>query len=212
MKIIRNLFVFIMLFGIGYFLFKVGKDNNGHFIANVVTGTAADSFFTYPNLKGPMDSTVVPTMHRSSWRKYSTGPNFGIAVLLLDTGNESNWLGIVHSFKSFGIPFKLYTNVDSALKNDVVYAYPSIDATINQNILNKLAAFPARGGTLITQNIESGLNQVFGFKTSYGTNKNYKIRIADFNNPVLKEFTDSKEREISLADPKLFKESEGTYN
>ncbi len=212
MKIVRNIFVFVMLFGIGYFLFKVSKDKNGHFIAPIVTQTAADSFFIFPNVKGPMDSTVVQSMHRSDWRKYSTGPNFGIAVLLLDTGKESNWMGIAHAFKTFGIPFKFYTNVDSALKNDVVYAYPAIDASINQNILNKLAAFPQKGGTLISQNIESGLDQVFGFKTSSGTNQNYKIRIADINNPILKEFTDSKEREISLCDPKLFKESEGTYN
>ncbi len=209
MKIIRNIFVFIMLFGIGYFLFKVTRDRNGHFIAQV---TAADSVFIFPNLKGPLDSTVIKPMHRSTWTKYSKGPNYGIAVLLLDTGTNSNWMGLVHAFKTFGIPFKLYNNVDSALKNDVVYAYPAIDASLNPTTLAKLTNFPQKGGTLIAQNVESGLNQVFGFRAAYGTSQNYKIRIADFNNPVLKEFTDSKEREISLADPKLFKESEGTYD
>ena len=209
MKIVRNIFVFVMLFGIIYFLFKVDRDKNGHFIATV---TANDSIFIFPNLKGPTDSTVIKPTHRSSWKKYSTGPSFGVAVLLLDTGKESNWMGLVHAFKTFGIPFKLYTNVDSALKSDVVYAYPSIDASLNPTILAKLTNYPQRGGTLIAQNIESGISQVFGFRASYGTTHNYKIRIADFNNPILKEFNDSKEREISLADPKLFKESEGTYN
>jgi hypothetical protein len=208
MKIIRNLFVIVLLFGIGYFLFKVDRDNGGNFIAQV---SQADSVFIFPGVKGPADSTVIKPTHRSSWKKYATGENYGIAVLLMDTSDNANWLGLVHTFKSFGIPFRFYTNVDSALKNDVVFVYPFINGSMDQTALAKLAQFPQKGGTLIGQCVEGALNQVFGFTSMYTTNRNFKIEIADFDNPILKEFTDPNELEIILANKVLVKQSEGTY-
>ncbi|HTB31750.1 MAG TPA: hypothetical protein VK808_06975 [Bacteroidia bacterium] len=207
MKIVRNLFVLVLLFGIGYFLVKVSRDK-GNFIPTLIP---EDSVFKFPNLVGPMDSTVIKPMHRTSWKKYATGEGFGIAVLLTDTSVNSNWLGIVHAFKSFGIPFRLYTNVDSALQHDVVYVYPTINASMDGSMLAKLAQFPQKGGTLIGQDIEGGLSQVFGFTGMYGSTTNFKIQIKDINNPVLKDFTDSKEREISLGNPETYKECVGTY-
>ncbi len=210
MKIIRNIFIIVLLFGIGYFLFRVNIEK-GHFIPNA---TAADSLFIFPGVKGPMDSTVIPPVKRSSWKKYATGDNFGVAVVLLDTSVNSNWMGLAHAFKSFGIPFKFYyyTDIDEALKSDVVYMYPTIDAGFRGDVLAKLANYPRRGGTLIGQCVESGMNDVFGFRTSNGTSQNYVMRISDFDNPIVKEFTDPHEREIRIADPKLFTESEGTYD
>jgi hypothetical protein len=209
MKIIRNLFVVVLLFGIGFFIFRVDIEK-GHFIPGA---THADSIFIFPGLTGPMDSTVIPPMHHTSWGKYATGENFGIAVVLLDTGVNSNWMGLAHAFKAFGIPFKFYykTDIDQAVKNDVVYVYPMINDGMNGSILAKLAEVPRRGGTLIGQCVESGLTQVFGFGGAVGSDQNYKIRISDFDNPMLKEFTDPFEREISIANPQIYHESEGTY-
>ena len=208
MKIIRGLFIIVLLFGIGYFLFKVDHNKDGQFVPGVLV---PDSVYKYTNVTGPKDSTVIAPMHRTSWKKYSVGPDYGIAILLLDTNDNSNWLGLVHTFKSFGIPFKVYTNVDSALKHDIIYVYPFINGSMDRTALNKLAQFPQHGGTLIAQCVEGILDQVFGFTSMITTNKNFSARIADVNNPVLKEFTDPKEREIMFANRELFKESEGTY-
>ncbi len=207
MKIVRGLFILVLLFGIGYFLYKVDHEK-GEFIPALVT---TDSVYRFPKLTGPMDSTVIQPMHRTSWKKYSKGESYGVAILLLDTNDNSNWLGLVHTFKSFGIPFKIYTNVDSALKHDVIYVYPFINGSMDRTALNKLAQFPQHGGTLIAQCVEGILDPVFGFTSMISTNKNFSVKIADANNPLLKEFTDPKEREIRLADHTIFKESEGTY-
>lgn len=209
MRIIRNLILIIFLLAVGYFLFKYKQSRDE---ANPLTDLTKDSVYIFPGVKGPMNASIVQPMHRTSWKKYATGEDYGIAVLLLDSSQNSNWMGLVHAFKSFGIPFKFYTNVDEALKNDVVYVYPGVDASTNPVILAKLTNFPQRGGTLIGQCVDGGLDQVFGFNTSNGTNQNYRIRISNFNSPILKEFTDPKEKEISLANPQLFKESEGTFN
>jgi len=207
MKIVRIICLAAVLIGIGYFMFGVvrGKDpfKPGAF--------DKDSVFIFPGVTGPMDSTIIQPLHRTSWTKYATGENYGIAILLTDTGVNSNWLGLVHAFKSFGIPFRLYINVDSALQNDVVYVYPSIDASMNSVTLHKLAEFPKKGGTLIGQCIEGELNSVFGFKKAVASTANFKIDISDFNNPLLNEFTDSKEREISLGNSEIYKETVGTY-
>jgi len=207
MKIIRSIFLVVLLFGIGYFLFKVGSDKD-KFVPTLIS---VDSVYKFPNVKGPMDSTVIAPTHRTSWKKYADGESYGVAILLLDTNDNSNWLGLVHTFKTFGIPFRIYTNVDSALKHDVVYVYPYINGAMDRTALAKLTNFPQKGGTLIAQCVEGVLNPVFGFNSMITTNKNFSAQIADTNNPLLKEFTDRKERKIMFADPELFKESEGTY-
>jgi hypothetical protein len=207
MKIVRIICVLAVLFGIGFFMFGIvrGKDpfKAGYF--------DKDSVFIFHGVTGPMDSTIIQPMHRTSWTKYATGENYGIAILLTDTSVNSNWLGLVHAFKSFGIPFRLYMNVDSALQNDVVYVYPSIDGSMNGATLRKLAKYPKNGGTLIGQCIEGGLDKVFGFKKVIASDTNFKIRMSDYSNPLLQEFTDSKEREISLGSSLTYKETVGTY-
>ncbi len=207
MKIVRSLFILVLLFGIGYFLFKVDHEK-GEFIPTLVS---TDSVYRFSKLTGPMDSTIIQPMHRTSWKTYSKGESYGIAILLLDTNDNSNWLGLVHTFKSFGIPFKVYANVDSALKHDVIYVYPFINGSMDRIALNKLAQFPQHGGTLIAQCVEGILDPVFGFTSMISTKKNFSARIADVNSPLLKEFTDPKEREIMFANHALFNESEGTY-
>jgi hypothetical protein len=209
MKIIRTLFAIVLLFGIGYFLIVV---NNGK--GNLLpTFVATDSVYIFPGVKGPMDSSIIKPMHRTSWRKYDNGEKYGIGVLLTDTTVNSCWLGIVHAFKTFGIPFRLYTNVDEAVAHhDVIFVYPTVNASMDQHMLSVLEKFPLQPGhTLIAQDVEGALDETCGFKGMIGSTHNFKINIVDTSNPILKEFTDPKERQISLANHDTYRESIGTY-
>jgi hypothetical protein len=207
MKYLRAIFALMMLFFIGYFIFNtvINKNVSGH---ELVT---QDSIYYFKGLTGPAGRSVITPPHRSSWRKYSHGNNFGIGIFLTDT--NCNWLGIAHAFKTFGIPFKFTTNVDTAILHDVVLVYPVVSAEkINPYALSRLAEFPKKGGTLIGDCVAGGLFPTFGITQANVSDKNFKIRMHDIYNPLLKEFTDPKEREISLGNTKESLETINTYN
>ncbi|MES2606223.1 MAG: polysaccharide deacetylase family protein [Pseudomonadota bacterium] len=121
----------------------------------------------FPELVGPVAPTAIPeTPAVTLPTTYADGSNNGIAILLKDA--DSSWLGLVHGFKSIGIPFRIVTTAEEALQHKVVLVYPTLTgANTAAEDLQRLAAHVRNGGTLIGFSvIGGGMPDVFGFGSS----------------------------------------------
>lgn len=115
-------------------------------------------------LAGPETASAMPAAQPSTLADYGEGGESRMAVLITD--ENSNWLGVVHGFKTIGIPFVVTTDVERALTHDVVFVYPMISGrTVAPEDLQALRKFPDSGGTLIGTNVlGGGMKDIFGFE------------------------------------------------
>ena len=205
MRIRKRLIVLILLIVgiIGYKYYKRIHKSNFEIDKKQV--------YIFKDKEGPLTNSTLPTFAKTSWKKYTGGPNYGIGILLSDT--NSSWLGLVHAFKSFGIQFKIYTTTDDAIKHDVILVYPLISGKVfKENDLKKLDNYLRHGGTLIGVNVLGGLIEDFGFKNAIPSRTNFKVKINDMESIITNKFTDAKEQEISLGDKNSFDKTIGTYH
>ncbi len=155
----------------------------------------------FPRISGPIPRTIVPAPTPAQWKQYDHGASSTMAILLTDP--DSAWLGLAHGLKTIGVPFRITTDVNEALKHKVVLVYPTISGRVlNQKSLQALAAFPREGGTLVGFNVAGGgLEPVFGFAET-GSDRNRMALSIDTRQAVTAEFTDPRERVIPLNDSK----------
>ena len=92
--------------------------------------------------------------------------------------------------------------------------YPIVSgASLSNNALQALAAYPRNGGTLIGIQVLGALNEIFGFEEPVPSKQHFEIKILkDSNTTITQEFSDQKEIEISIGDKEKFKETIGTYS
>ena len=205
MRIRKRVVILFLLIG-GFVAYKLCTKNKAE-----TTEVPDDKMYIFPELNGPQATSHVKPEQPTSWKKYGSGPNYGIGILLTDT--NSSWLGIVHAFKSFGIPFKIHTDAASALRHRVVLVYPIISGkACRENEFRLMDEFLRNSGVIIGINVLGGITEDFGFTEAIPSRKNFKAVLNDTNSDVLKEFTDPKERVISLGDKSTFKEIIGTYS
>lgn len=158
-----------------------------------------------------LPKSIVPPPIKATWKKYDFHSSYGIGVFITDT--NSCWLGLVHAFKSFGIPFSLCTNVDSATRHSMVLVYPAVSGMYcKPDAFDKLTQYVKHGGTLLATNVYGGLNQLFGFDDILASKTNYRIKLHDAGSSLLHEFDCLEEKEISLGDSETYKEVVGTYS
>lgn len=117
----------------------------------------------FSGLIGPMDETIVPPRHRTSWKEYAKGATSRLSVLLLDT--TSTWLGLVNGLNAHSIPFKITTDVNEAIKHSVIILYPGVSSKdINLDIFQKLKGYLHNGGVLIGFSLMApSLGELFGY-------------------------------------------------
>ncbi len=121
----------------------------------------------FPELAGPLPITPQPMPPAATDpAQYSAGNNNAIAIVLKE--RDSSWLGLVHGFKSIGIPFQIVSTVAEAVQHKVVLVYPTLTGgNTAAEDLQKLAAHVHSGGTLIGFSvIGGGMPEVFGFGSS----------------------------------------------
>lgn len=176
------------------------------------TATADSLIYVFPDLKGPIKTSTVAAEMPASWRKYGTPDRGGISILLTDT--NSAWLGLVHGFKSFGIPFRLFTSADSAIAaSNILMIYPVISGkAVSKEVLKKIADFLKNGGTVIGVNVLGGLSEEFGIGEALPSRSNFSARINDSLSPLLAAFQDPLEKTISLGNAADFNQTIGTYS
>jgi peptidoglycan/xylan/chitin deacetylase (PgdA/CDA1 family) len=119
----------------------------------------------FPELQGPVAVTRLPQPGDFTL-DMSTFPAHGkSAIALFVNDPNSSWYGIASGLGSMGIPFRIVTDVETALAHDVVMVYPSLSgANTSAEALQGLAAHVRNGGTLLAFSVlGGGMNEVFGF-------------------------------------------------
>jgi hypothetical protein len=211
----KHLFIFL-LYGL---IVTCSSDRQGDEIGTVKNSNFPENYdvrkneiFIASNIKGPEDRTKTPDRNPTSWRKYSSGSESRLAILLTDSG--SSWLGLAHGLKTIGVPFLITDDYRKAIQHDVVLVYPVISgATLSADALQALANVPRTGHTLIGTQVLGGLNEIFGFEDPIPSKQHFEIKIQTENeSSITTEFTDPKELEISLGNKEKFKETIGTYS
>ena len=152
-----------------------------------------DSVFRFPGLSGPSLPSAIQAEKPTSTQAFGGGATNRLAVLLTD--RDSSWLGLVHGLKSFGIPFTLTEDYQEALKHQVVMVYPVVSGKVmTPEALSALAAFPARGGTLVaTHVLGGGLNELFGFSQAVPSTARSRMRFGA-NNAFVKRYFGTSEQ------------------
>ena len=210
---------FYFFCSLGLFLSSCGSDKQGDEIGAIKQNEYPESYevrnnevFLANKINGPEDKSETPSKNTTSWTNYSSGSLSRLAILLTDT--NTSWLGLAHGLKSIGIPFIITTDYKKALDHKVVIVYPIVSgAVLSSDALQALAAFPRNGGTLIGIQVLGGLNEVFGFEEPVPSKQRFEIIIPhDSLSPIVGEFKDPKEFEISLGNKERFKETMGTYS
>jgi len=149
---------------------------------------------SFPELSGPQSLSIIPESVPIDVAGYAEGNISRLAILLTDP--DSSWPGLVHAFKSFGIPFLITEDYEKAMQHQVVLVYPHISGNVlSREALQALGQFPRDGGTLIAINVlGGGLNPVFGFNEVVLSKEHYRIdinpvaQITDFfENPIEKQ-------------------------
>lgn len=150
-------------------------------------------------IRGPSEPTPLPVdPPRTSPSAYAEGGENALALWVNDS--SASWLGLVHGLKSIGVPVRVLTDADAALRHRVVMAYPSLTgANTPAALRDKLAKHVAQGGTLIAFSVVGGgLRDVIGFGDAVEARGLRAIRLLP--SPEEGWRPEPGEAEVSLAD------------
>ena len=151
--------------------------------------------------EGPLDPSQ-PVQHMpTSWTVYRNSDRGGVSILLTDT--TSNWLGIAHSFKSFGIPFSFTSDIKEAISNSLVFIYPSVSGKLMTALkIDSITDYAKKGGIVIASDVEGAMTEFFGLKNISHSNKRYNAYLK--SDALLNEFTAKEERALFFGDKTAF--------
>ncbi len=149
-------------------MFWRGSDNLRHaasILSILLIWGCNEKIHKFEGVEGPTQADVLFDPVKANPADYNRGETSRLAIWL--TREESNWLALVSGLKSIGIPFRLTTDYQEALRHDVVLVYPYISGqTVSRQSIGAMQSFARNGGTLIATNVlGGGLQDVFGFKS-----------------------------------------------
>ena len=155
----------------------------------------------FPGISGPTEATLLPSKNPTSWKIYDQGNPNRLAIYLTDT--TSNWLGLVGGLVAQGVPFRITTSIDQAMKHKVMIIYPSLRSDqIGMKEMKKIRNHPSDGGALIAFNVTApSMRPVFGFdSTDFSPERNELIfRILDI--PETRFIRDKNEIVLRIGNP-----------
>lgn len=162
---------------------------------------AREEYVNLPGIRGPEAPSPKPVELPADWRTYGTGSPSRMAVLLTDP--RSPWLGLVHGFKSIGLPFGITDSLDEALEHEVVLVYPGFKrGTLTDADARKLETFLQRGGALLAVQLgpaDPRTADLFGFRKIRRSRGRSELRYED--SPFASGFEYPEERTIRLGNP-----------
>jgi len=167
-----------------------------------------DSVHIFEGVEGPEAATPLMAATPTSPDEFNQGEPSRLAVYLID--ENSNWLGLVRGLKTIGVPFRVTSDVQEAVRHDVVLAYPLISGrALGKTELLALGGFVRDGGTLIGTNVlGGGMEDVFGFDSISEGKDSYQISFND--RPDTKGFRDKGLTPIKIGSAKDSSVNPGT--
>ena len=150
-------------------------------LAGVIWSVSQGEVYRFAGVAGPDEVSAPPPMQKASISDFDHGSDHRLAILVTDP--NSGWLGLARGLKSHGIPFRMTTDVASALRHKVVFAYPMISGrALKSSDFAKLAQHVHQGGYLLAFDVEGGgLESLFGIaarisRSSYSTSSKSSAR------------------------------------
>lgn len=119
----------------------------------------------FPGLVGPAERTEMPSNPTpATTLPYRYGSSDTLGIYLTD--QSSSWLGLVHGFKSIGLPFRIVSDMEQALEHDVLLVYPALTGSgTSAETLQSLAAHVRAGNTVLAFSVlGGGMPPLFGFE------------------------------------------------
>ena len=170
-----------------------------------------DHVFIFDGVRGPTKRTIVPQRQRTTWSTYDRGSESRLAILLTDP--DSAWLGLAHGLKTIGIPFRITTDWQQALRHRVVLVYPLVSGKVlAPEALRALAAHPRQGGTLIGVSVlGGGLDEVFGFSEAVPSRTHAEMRFTEIAQAMV-SLSDAREKIFRLSDKNHPEHTVGLYS
>lgn len=143
--------------------------------AIVLLSACSESVYIFDGLEGPTVATPVIAAIPAKIESYAEGETSRLAILI--TEDDSNWLALTSGLKTIGIPFRMTTNIEDALRHDIVMVYPQITGlNLAPGESKALRKYTENGGTLIGTNIlGGGLSDLFGFETIEESKERYRL-------------------------------------
>ncbi len=162
---------------------------------------AREEYVDLPGIRGPEAPSPKPEEVPADWQTYGEGSPSRLAILLTDP--RAPWLGLVHGFKSLGIPFRVTDSLDSALEHDVVLAYPGFKkGSLDDRESRRLEEFVRRGGALLAVQIgrpDPRVEALFGFRGIVRNRRRSELRYED--SPFAASLEYPEERTARLGNP-----------
>ena len=167
--------------------------------------------FVFDDVSGPDSIDTIADAQPARWQEYDVGASSRLAILLTD--ENSAWLGLVHGLKTIGVPFRITTDVDEALKHKLVLIYPMVSGKVlDSKQIKKIADYARTGGNIIGVNVlGGGLQSIFGFKSVKPSRDHYQLELLS-NHAVTQPLADNDLRTIRLSTQQLNDLSFGTHS
>lgn len=159
---------------------------------------SSSNIFKFKDVTGPVAVSKIVNAPPARWQDYKQGTSSRLAILLTDT--NSAWLGLVHGLKTIGVPFRITTDIDEALKHKVVLVYPLISGKVlTSPQLKKISGYARTGGNIIGVNVlGGGLQSIFGFKSVEPSRIHTRVLLQK-SHPVIHDLVDDDFRSIRLS-------------
>ena len=125
-------------------------------------GRSSTAIYEFEGVSGPGTKSQVLEPPPIKVEDYDKGGANRLAVLVTDA--EADWMGLLRGFKAHGIPVTFTKDPTTALRHQVVLAYPTISGRVLSGpAIRQLARHAQSGGTLITFDLAGGgLEDLFG--------------------------------------------------
>lgn len=153
----------------------------------------------FPGLVGPAERTEMPSNPTpATTLPYHYGSSDTLGIYLTD--QSSSWLGLVHGFKSIGLPFRIVSDLEQALEHDVLLVYPALTGSgTSAETLQSLAAHVRAGNTVLAFSVlGGGMPPLFGFEEALERSGLDSMTFLDTD--LSRDFIkDDAEKEIPLA-------------
>jgi hypothetical protein len=136
---------------------------------------------------------------------YATDRVRQVAILDVTARNsetdDAEVFSLTHILKVSGLPYKIFTEVDSVTKFSVVIVSSKLEnSTLINSEKDSLINYVNKGGALITTNMRDAyFNSLFGISAGTNSNTNYKLIFNTFlNSPIYRWIDDTLEKTIHL--------------